>query len=140
MDSLGFWGLVVILLAVVAAVAVPNLITTHHHCGSNETSAIGTLRAVFSAEEQFRILKKKGDQYGTLAELSSNSLFSGIPTSGKKAGYIYHFTLSTDGKAFMATASPGTADDGDRMFSVFNTGSITYSTVRYATMTDPEVD
>ena len=136
--------IVVAIIAIIAAIAIPNLLASRK--AANETSAIGTLRAIFSAEEQFRILKKLSNGgYGDLTELSNNGLFTAVGEGGLKAGYIYNLNLTPIGTPpiniqYNCIASPQSADEGGRIFGVFQTGAITYETGAVPTLTSTAID
>ncbi len=115
----------VAIIALLAAVAIPNLLRAKHN--ANEAAAIASLRTISTAEESFRT-SQTPNTYGTLAQMSmpvSNPPFiDSNLASGTKQGYTFVISnLSAD--TFTCTAAPvrpGTT--GTRVFSVDETGVV----------------
>ncbi len=78
---------VVAILAVVAAVALPALIRAR--IAANETSAIGSLRSIHSAQGAYSTICAKGAFAQTLSDLA-------LPPTGSNQGFI-PATLSSNG-------------------------------------------
>jgi prepilin-type N-terminal cleavage/methylation domain-containing protein len=76
--------IVLAIIAIVAAFAIPNLMKSR--MSANETSAVGALRAIMSAEATY--INRHG-VYGDLASLSSENLIDASLASGKKSGYYF---------------------------------------------------
>ena len=74
--------IVLAIIAIIAAFAIPNLMKSR--MSANETSAVGSLRALMSAEETYQ---NRFAVYGTLAQLSSEKLVDASLGAGKKSGY-----------------------------------------------------
>lgn len=104
--------IVIAIIAVVAAIAIPNLLSAR--LSANETAAIATLRDVMSAQAQFQSrAKADGDgdgigEYGYFAELSGrvgvrggallrpivfSTSFQGVNAQGEAAASGYQFRL-----------------------------------------------
>lgn len=117
---------VVAVIGIIAAIAIPNLLASRK--AANEASAIGTLRATFSAQMQFRILRKAGSRYAeSYEELNKHQLLT-LPASGIKNGYRFKMKITQGGQGFEAVAVPvKQGATGDRGFFVSDRGSITYS-------------
>ena len=116
--------IVVAIIALLAAIAIPNLLRARHN--ANESAAIGSLRTVSSAEESFRAAQNP-TTYGTLVALGAavppyidNILAAGGPKQG------YGFVLANlTANTYTVTATPtivGTT--GTRVFSVSETGVV----------------
>lgn len=121
--------IVIAIIAIIAAIAIPNLIEARKH--GNESAAIGSLKAISSAQSLFREGDKDGDgtlDYGSLAELSAQNLVDSVLGGGTKQGYNFvassggQFTWDADGQPSVA----GTT--GDRYFYTDHTGVIYYTT------------
>lgn len=119
--------IVVMLIAIVAAVVIPLL--TESKTGAHESSAIGTLRTLCSAQNQFRASDRDGDTYldfaTSIAELSMVGLIDNVVGSGQKSGYV--FSLSGSTYEWEASATPIDARLGKRKFFVDTTGVIRFS-------------
>jgi len=111
--------IVVVIIAVIAAIALPNLISAR--LSSNETAAIGTLRALISAQSQFQgrgLADFDADgtgEFGTMGEMSAavpvrgttqflaphilSSAFRAINANGEvaRSGYQYRIWLPGPG-------------------------------------------
>lgn len=75
---------VLLIIAILLAVAVPLLLRSR--VAANEAAAIGALRVLQGASEQFRAENKR---YGSLAELGTAQFVSGDLATGRKTGYLY---------------------------------------------------
>ncbi len=123
--------IVIAIIAIIAAIAIPNLIEARK--GSNEAAAIGNLRTLFTAEEMFRDEDKDHDgtlQYATsLGQLATTgALIDQALASGTRQGYAYEIQKATLFE-FQATANPLVPGrSGDRYFFIDDTGAIRYST------------
>lgn len=111
---------VVIIIAIVAAIAIPNLLASRR--AANESSAIASLRTIHSAQATYFATTGSNTNYGDLAALGgANLIDSALAAAGNKSGYT--FALSRNAAApfttYCATAVPQTAGStGDRSFAV----------------------
>jgi type IV pilus assembly protein PilA len=107
--------IVVVIIGIIAAIAVPGLVRAR--ISGNEASAIGSLRAINSAESTFFWSCGHGFYAGTLADL-------GKPPAGTTEGFVgpdlstdpstksgYTFTLA-GGAAAPGTVAPGCNSPG----------------------------
>ncbi len=123
---------VIAIIAVIAAIVIPNLLSAR--LSSNETSAIGTLRALLSAQAAFQkttTADANGNgvgEYGTFAEMSGavgvrggpflrppvlSTAFREVSTNGEVARHGYQFALylpDTSGQGLPEV--PGGGADG----------------------------
>ena len=82
--------IVVAIIGIIAAIAIPNLLSARK--SANESSAVGTLRTCASAEVTYA---NSNNTYATLAQLNSNTpslIDSGVSSSSlsaPKSGYYY---------------------------------------------------
>ena len=114
--------IVIAIIAIIAAIAIPNLLDARK--SGNESSAIGTLRAVNNAQGLFQ--QRDADRDGiadyarTLMLLNSYELIDDVVSSGTKSGY--YFTMGSNpgtSYAFELTAAPAEPKTtGDRYFKV----------------------
>jgi prepilin-type N-terminal cleavage/methylation domain-containing protein len=124
--------IVIAIIAIIAAIAIPNLIEARKH--GNEAAAIGALKTICTSQTLFREGDKDKDNdldYGSITELSTSGLIDEVLGSGTKQGYIFecepHSTQPTFLWAAVANpAVPGTT--GDRSFCT-NQGGVVYYTV-----------
>ena len=75
--------IVLAIIAIVAAFAIPNLMKSR--MSTNETSAVGSLRALMSAEATYM---NRYNVYGTLTQLNTEGLIDNSLAGGKKSGYF----------------------------------------------------
>lgn len=119
-SSLWSCGCVVIVVLGIAAVAAPKLISAR--IPGNEAAAIGSLKALQSAQAH-RL--KKTERFGTLADLSSASLIDMVIGSGEKQGYRFECQPTAAGDGWWATARPALpGKTGDRHFATNHQGLI----------------
>lgn len=122
--------IVVAIIGIVAAIAIPNLLQARKT--ANEASAIGGLRTVASAQVTYQ---GNNNQYGTLAQLNTASLVDSTISSGAtKSGYVYSNILTPPTTtSFIVGATAASASSGDRRFCVWEDGVVRYSTLTPAT-------
>ncbi|RME03696.1 MAG: prepilin-type N-terminal cleavage/methylation domain-containing protein [Planctomycetota bacterium] len=126
--------IVVAIIAIIAAIAIPNLLDAKKN--SNESAAIANLKTFYTAETQFRTDKKGGStRYGTPGELVQHGLidksFSQSKVASGNGGVKGGFTFSCAGASvgsFSAWMLALSAQDSDRDFFVDQSGRITYDT------------
>ena len=124
--------IVIAIIAIIAAIAIPNLIQARKH--GNETAAIGALKTIATSQSIFREGDKDGNgvlDYASLAQLSSTQLVDGVLGSGTKQGYLFfaHASASTSEFLWFATAQPAVpTTTGDRYFETNQAGPIYYTT------------
>jgi prepilin-type N-terminal cleavage/methylation domain-containing protein len=123
--------IVVAIIGIIAAIAIPNLLASRR--AANESSSIATMRVVFSAEATYQSTKGAG-AYGTLDELNTEGLIDSVvkgavDSAHAKSGYIYALTTpiaTATGAAFDASSTPtsatGIGATGTRSFAVNETG------------------
>ena len=119
--------IVVAIIAIIAAIAIPNLIEARKT--GNETSAIGALRTLSSVQAQFREGDRDNDNVldyaTTLAELSNAGLVDNVLGSGTKSGYVY--TMSGNTFDWQASATPVSTSTGTRNFTICTDGVVRFS-------------
>ena len=110
----------VAIVAIVASFAIPNMMKTR--MTANETSAIGNLRALMSAQTNY--MNRYG-VYADLHELFAERLIGVTLANGVKSGYRFG-ELDTGSRftySFCATPSADGADDG-KEYCVTHAGTI----------------
>jgi len=138
--------IVVAIIGIIAAIAVPGLLRAR--ISGNEASAIGSLRAVSSAQSTFSASCGNGQYALTLDVLGSGpnggSAFIspdlGAAASATKSGYIVNMTGAGGGSGsacngssslstgYHAWADPVSSSTGTRYFGTNTTGTIWQST------------
>lgn len=93
--------LVVVIIGIIAAIAIPNLLASRR--AANESSAVATLRIIHSAQALY--LNTHKIKYGTLPELQASGLIDSLLGTAPftKHSYIFNVTLIPAG----ANISPG---------------------------------
>lgn len=127
--------IVVAVIGILAAVAIPNLIASRR--AANEASAISSVRTLSTSEATYRSTYGDGAQFGDLATLMSKTLVDdklGAATSvaTAKSGYVYSVVTTGGGEGFCAGAAPATATTGSRNFSSDEPGVIYVHAADYA--------
>jgi type IV pilus assembly protein PilA len=149
--------IVIAIIAIIAAIAIPNLLSARKN--GNEAAAIGSLKAIVSAQTVYREGDKNGDgsnEYApTLAALTdtgstgTDDLIDEILASGTRQGY--NFTLTVPGppqNRFVWTCHADAVvqgTTGDRHFGAAMAGLIFFNATAQVTFsidgssTDPVV-
>ena len=116
--------IVVAIIALLAAIAIPNLLRARHN--ANETSAIGACRTLSTALESYRAAQTPPSYPTALTALSSSNppYIDTVLATGTKQGYSFAFSQLT-ANTYTVTASPQTLNvTGTRVFFVDQTGVI----------------
>ena len=123
--------IVVVIIGIIAAIAIPNLLAARR--SANEASAIATLRTVTGAEATYSSSVGAG-AYGSLSQLNTAGLVdSTVGTTTGKSGYIFTATASaattTKPASYDASTKPllygtGINGTGSRSFATTESGVI----------------
>jgi type IV pilus assembly protein PilA len=121
--------IVVAIIGVIAAIAIPNLLASRR--AANEAAAISAVRTVSSAQETYRATVGNGNQFGTFAQLLTTKMLDSALTSATtvadaKNGYMYAMTLTSGNALFCVGAAPISANTGTRNFST-DTPAVLYA-------------
>jgi len=113
--------IVVAIIGIIAAIAIPNLLSARK--SANESSAVGTLRTCASAEVTYA---NNNNTYATLAQLNTAGLVDSAVSGGNaKSGYQYTSTgVSTS--AFCVQGTRSGAGSGDKDFNVVEDGVVRF--------------
>ncbi|RKY33290.1 MAG: pili assembly chaperone [Candidatus Omnitrophota bacterium] len=114
--------IVVAVVALLAALAIPNLLRARMQ--ANETSAQASLKIIASAEICYNTANYT---YGNLANLSlpeaQPPYIDGTLASGSKSGYNFYIREATD-SSFCISAEPKSANHGSQSFCITEDGVI----------------
>ncbi|HEY0723300.1 MAG TPA: type II secretion system protein [Pyrinomonadaceae bacterium] len=125
--------IVVGIIGVVSAIAVPNLIASRR--SANEASAISTMRLLFSAQSTYRATAGSGS-FGNFSSLQTSGLIDSVvggSDTTPKSGYLFTTgpVSGVNFPAFDATAQPtiysGLLATGSRSYFVNETGVLHYA-------------
>ncbi|HMS43886.1 MAG TPA: prepilin-type N-terminal cleavage/methylation domain-containing protein [Pyrinomonadaceae bacterium] len=132
--------IVVLIISIIAAIAVPNLLSARRN--ANEASAISALRTIHQAEATFQISSIVGN-FGSMTELNSkglihNELSNATNAADAKSGFIYTLNatpnMNGENSVFDCDAQPVLhpsvspfAATGSRRFFIIETGVIYYN-------------
>jgi len=135
--------IVVAIILIIAAIAIPNLIKSK--MAANESSAVGSLRTITTANIAYSTACPSVGFAATLAELqagatcpaASNEIDNTLST-GTKSGYSFHNYTATGTPAtqFKINADPLTTSSGTRHFFVDESGVIRANSTAAATNAD----
>ena len=126
--------IVVVIIGIIAAIAIPNLLASRR--AANEGSAISSLRTVHGAQMTYASTTGSGS-YGTLANLGSANLIDSVLAGAQKSGYTFSMektdALSGTSAVFAAKATPvtgsGVTATGTRDFGIGTPGVLVTSPV-----------
>ena len=119
--------IVVAIIGIIAAIAIPNLIASKR--AANEASATSSIRTLTSAEATYANTVGNG-AYGDLGALMSQSLVDSVLGGGSKSGYNFAATPGTAGTSniYVTGAAPASITagiaTGTRQFSSDTSGVI----------------
>jgi len=129
--------IVVAIILIIAAIAIPNLIKSK--MAANESSAVGSVRTINTGEVNYAASCPAVGFSATLPELNSGALCAGgkgiidpILAAGKKSGYVFAYSTAAGGDGlndtYSTTAVPATiGTTGQRGFYSDQTGVIRYT-------------
>lgn len=117
---------VVIIIGIIAAIAIPSLLASRR--AANEAAAISALRTISSAQATYQATLGGGVNYAftsDLAAAASGNLIDATLGTGTKGGYTFTMTGPTAGNpapAYCVVAAPG--DTSQRTFAIATAGVI----------------
>ena len=119
--------IVVAIIGIIAAIAVPNLLQSK--AAANEASAISSVRNLVSSQITYSATTGAGTYAPSLTTLSTTKLIDSVLGSGTKDGYTFSASTGTGNSTFSLTARPQTyASTGTRSFFADESGVIRYNT------------
>jgi type IV pilus assembly protein PilA len=137
--------IVVAIIGIIAAIAIPNLLASRR--AANEGSALATMRVIFSSEATYQATAGAGS-YGSLANLGTaglvDSVVAGATIGGAgvaKSGYLYSAaavagpsipTFDAKSQAAVHTTGNPVTGTGSRAFYVNESGVMYYNTTATA--------
>jgi type IV pilus assembly protein PilA len=134
--------IVVAIIGIIAAIAIPNLLASKR--AANESSAIASVRTITSAEATYQATSLSGS-YGSLSQLNTAGLVDSTLSSSTilspKSGYAFTAEpdTTTPTSKYLTTASTSVAAwataTGIRNFASDSTGVITYAPASTTAMT-----
>jgi prepilin-type N-terminal cleavage/methylation domain-containing protein len=111
--------IVVAIIGIIAAIAVPNLLSSRR--AANEGSAIGSMRSLNTAQAEYFSTTGASTSYGTLAQLNADGLIDSVLSGGTKSGY--KFTSVPSGGAGGAAAQYDSTADAVSYTQLTGTGT-----------------
>jgi type IV pilus assembly protein PilA len=117
--------IVVAIIGIIAAIAIPNLLAARR--ASNESAAIATMKTILNAEETYRSTKGEGNKYANQATLKTEKLLDDVigDPAVVKSGYKYVVSaVGTDDVWFDATGTSQQASTGSRSFACNESGVV----------------
>jgi type IV pilus assembly protein PilA len=123
---------VVVIIGLIAAIAVPNLKRARQQACSG--SAVQSMRTITTAELLYQRTYKI---YGTLADLAPEGTLDANLSSGFKNTYIFDIALDADPLKFKATATPTTDPPAMNYYFVDETTVIRFN---YGALADASSD
>lgn len=111
--------IVVAIIGIIAAIAIPNLLKSQQ--AARETAAVQEIKHIVEAQVLYSVTKGHG-KFGSLAELGAQGIISSDIASGTKGGYSFtSVPVNSEGFAAMhdTTAKPTAT-------GTFGTGNVSY--------------
>jgi type IV pilus assembly protein PilA len=136
--------IVVAIIGIIAAIAIPNLLASRR--AANEGSALATMRVIFSSEATYQSTAGAGG-YGSLADLSTVGLIDSVVAAATigggtaKSGYLYSAakvtgptipTFDAKSQAAVHTTGNPVTGTGTRAFYVNESGVMHFNTTATA--------
>jgi type IV pilus assembly protein PilA len=133
--------IVVAIIGIIAAIAIPNLLASKR--AANEGSAIASLRTMTGAQATYQSTKGAGE-YGDLTALMNEGLIDAVLGAGTKSGYAYTVAALASTAAlparFNASSIPSTfggiGATGTRSFYTNESGVIYFQATAAAPTAD----
>ena len=126
--------IVVAIIGIIAAIAVPNLLQSK--AAANEASAISAIRNVVTSQITYSATVGSGNYAPDLPALETANLIDSVLGSGTKDGYAYVASSAAGSTSFTITAAPTVpGSTGTRYFFSNESGVIRYNTGAAATDT-----
>lgn len=122
--------IVVAIIALLAAIAIPNLLRARHN--ANEAAAIGAMRTISTACESWRAAQTPPAYPASLAVMGAppagppyiDNALAGATAAPGRQGYIYAYVL-VNANQYTCTGSPAVAGTtGTRIFFVDESGVV----------------
>ena len=115
--------IVVAIIGIIAAIAIPNLLASRR--AANEGSAQQSMRTIASCEATYQSTYGSGD-FTDLTALGTRTLTDSVLSSGQKSGYNFVFTAMTGPAQYwgyaIPTATSGIGQTGTRRFGMTEDG------------------
>ena len=119
--------IVVAIIGIIAAIAVPNLLQSK--ADANEASAISSMRNLVSSQITYSATTGAGTYATSLGSLSTSKLIDSVLGSGTKDGYTFSISTGTGNTTFSLKARPQTyGSTGTRSFFADESYVIRYNT------------
>jgi prepilin-type N-terminal cleavage/methylation domain-containing protein len=119
--------IVVAIIGIIAAIAIPNLLASRR--AANEGSAQQSLRTIHSAQATYQSTQGNGAYSDDFAKLHAENLIDTVLNSGSKSGYEFAIVEATGtgpaavyGVKCYPTSTSGVSQTGTRRFGVTEDG------------------
>jgi type IV pilus assembly protein PilA len=131
--------IVVAIIGIIAAIAIPNLLASRR--AANEGSAQQSLRTISSAEATYQATSGGGN-YADLAGLGTGNLIDSVLAGGGKSGFTFEIAKAdavagTSAATFDGSAKPtitsGVSQTGTRRFCIDESGVLKAATTSLGT-------
>ena len=117
--------IVVAIIAILAAIAIPNLLRAR--INANDTAAIATLKTLATAAESYAAANN-GNYPAAMTDLTSNAkgpaYLNEDPTTSPTAGYKFTATLDSDGSGYVFNADPVVCNKTGTKKQSISTGAV----------------
>jgi len=121
--------IVVAIIGIIAAIAVPNLLASRR--AANEGSAQSSIRTIFTAQAAYQVTTGSGAFAANLGALNTAGLIDSVLSSGTKSGYSFAIVeqagtgaTAVFGAKCFHTITSGVSQTGSRRFGLTEAGVI----------------
>ena len=136
--------IVVAIIGIIAAIAIPNLLASRR--AANEGSAQSSVRTIHSSEGTYQATSGNGS-FGTLTDLAGVSLIDSVLGLGVKSGYDFTIidmsgngATAQYGEVALPTQTSGVSQSGTRRFAMSQVGVMHGDTTLSAPADVVEID
>ncbi|HEX8071482.1 MAG TPA: prepilin-type N-terminal cleavage/methylation domain-containing protein [Pyrinomonadaceae bacterium] len=133
--------IVVAIIGIIAAIAIPNLLASRR--ASNEASAIASMRTIGTAQATYLSTTGANTTYAAnLPALQAQGLVDsvlGAANTSTKTGYTFTVALGATNTQFTANADPVSASTGTRHFFTDESGVIRADSAAAADVNDTPI-
>ena len=132
--------IVVAIIALIAAVAIPNMLRARHN--ANETAAIASVRTLVGAFESWRANQTPLSYPAALVDLSNANppYIDAVLSGGAKQGYNFAYAPVLPNQYTLTAVPQNAGVTGTRGFFVNETGVIRVDAAGAPDVTDPPLD
>ena len=117
--------IVVAIILIIAAIAIPNLLRAR--ISANDSAAAATIRTINTAEVTY--LTTANGKFGSLQDLVNNQMIPSNFVPGPVSGYYFNISLGSGNSDYTITAEPASSNDGKYGYYITLDNTVRYSII-----------